>query len=205
MVQVNTVQNKYTNASKIYNRLVSKHKVKIFQEADIVEWCAECEINEIKTAPEWYLFKDIKLHVHNHQALQPCNIYRLLDIMDDKGQRINYSDNGTYIQLGLNTTYHHIFISYYGLPINEKGEPVIVKGHEKACEYYCIKVLYEEDFMTNIIDGQRWQYILSEYEDGLIKARSVMRNLSRNKIEEMMRIQYNMVQNVCDLPYSGLD
>ena len=104
----------------------------------------------------------------------------------------------------MNNSYTSIYINYYGLPIDEDGKPLIVKGHEKACEYYCLKQLYEEDFLTGFMDGQRWGYILQEYEDGLIKAKTGMKNLSRNDIEEMVRIQYNMIQNVVNVPQYNL-
>ena len=190
--------NKYTKAVEIFLRISSKHKAKQLDINNFIEWCAECELQEIRSAPEWFLFKGIILTVTDHKALVPCNVYRLLDIMDDQGRRLNHYYDGTYIRLNTDSGLSRISINYYGIPIDEEGHPLIVKGHEKACEYYCLKMLYEEDYLLGKIDANRWSYILNEYADGVIKAVNNYRNLTRNEMEEMETIlqEMNIIDNL---------
>lgn len=207
MSEFNQIFNtKYTKAIEIASRISARFKSKKVDINDIIEWCAQCEIQEIRSAPEWFLYKDVNIEVKNYQALVPCNLYRLLDVMGDNNMtRIKYYYDGTYIRLDNNYGYASIYINYYGLPIDDQWRPLIIKGHEKAVEYFCIKMLFEEDFIQGKMNATQWQYILSEYEMGLAKAYHSKKNLSRNEIAEMTQIQFNMIQKIGNVPRYNLD
>ena len=201
----NIYNSKFTKAILIYSRLTSKTKGKQIDKNDIIEWCAQCEVEEIRDSSEWFLYKDLVLDIHKHNALVPCNLYRLLDVMDMYWNRIPYYNDGTYIRMDSKFYGKQIRINYYGLPIDPDGRPLIVKGHEKACEYFCMKQIMEEDFLTGKLNNVQWQYILSEYDDGLQKAWHSIQNLSRNEMEEISRIKHNMTAKPGLFPVYNMD
>jgi len=82
--------NKYFSAEKIFARLSRNQKQKMlnYSIGDIIEWCAEIEIEVIGDAPQFEKFEDVELTVIDGTALLPCNIYRIKDIFLSTGKRI---------------------------------------------------------------------------------------------------------------------
>jgi len=208
--------NKFTRATEIAARITRKHKKLNVNINDIIEWCADCEINVISEAENWFLFKDVKLTIADLQALAPCNIHRLLDVMYE-GDRIYYEYDGTYIMIrddGFTSDHTDnedddytsgLRINYYGLPLDIDGRPLILKGHQKACEYYCLLQLYEEPYMNGEIDGQRMGLLEKNFAEGIGDALGDMRNMSRNDKEQLILIMHNTIRDVGFYPVYNLD
>jgi hypothetical protein len=196
---------KFSKASVILSRLKRLAPSKTFSPVDVIEWSSECVVEELKMAPAWYTYKKVALTVTNGKALLPCNLYRLLDVYDRMSKRVKYDDSsGSYLVFeGYSDTY--IYINYYGLPIDSDGMILIPKGSEKACTYYCLKMVYQDDYMTNKINGQQWQMIDEEYNQGQRQAWSNIKGLSRNEEEELQQMNYNFVWDPSRVPIFNMD
>ncbi len=140
-------------------------KSKIFDLHDIIEWCGIAETRYIKDIDLMVPVYEVPLTVVNSQALLPCNIYRILDVYDGNSTLIDFKFNshGTYL---VNLKYRDrdsaytedtIYINYMGTPIDEDtGYPLIIKGHENACEMFCKIRAFEEDAVLGKISYPMW-------------------------------------------------
>lgn len=214
-----TVNNKYVTALKIMNMVSRVHKQKASQYniGQFVEWCAECEVNYIGDTEGFMLYKaeEIKVDEDNLRALQPCNVYRTLDVCSDEDMetRIPFYNNGTYYIFDDDQTFNTndnddyvVYVSYYGIALDpETGYPLIKKGHEQACEAFCITKIYEEDYLLGNIDANRWQYFQNKLEIELRSADSSFRHMSRNELEDFSKIVGNMIPEIGYMPTSKLD
>lgn len=140
-------------------------KSKNFDIYDIVEWCGIAETRYIKDIELMIPVYEVPLVVSSSQALLPCNVYRLLDVYDVGGSLIDFKMNnhGTYLT---SLKYRNrdedyaedtIYINYMGTPIDdETGYPLIIKGHENACEMFCKIRSFEEDAVLGKISYPMW-------------------------------------------------
>jgi hypothetical protein len=195
---------KFTNSKEILARLKRQAGSKTWNGVDVMEWCAECVIQEIKDAPHWFNYKRVQLEVKDGKALLPCIVFRLLDVYNSNAQRVHHFNDGTYLRFQ-NYTAKYVYINFDGLPIDQDGVVLIPKGAEHACTYYCMKMGYEDDFMTNKVGVAQWQYINEEYDQGLRMALSGIQHLSRNETEEIQKIMYNMVWDPKRVPVFNMD
>ncbi len=208
------INNKYVTAENIMARLSMMHKNKSFNIDEIVQWCSECVIEVIGNPISMYDYNRIKLIVNNYKALLPCNVYRLLDVYDSNDNRItNYYNDGSHIifssdavfetdELGQNVVY----INYYGIAVDSKtGYPLIMKGHELACEAYCACKLYLEDYLTGKINGQQWQYLDQQKTIQCEAANNGVRHESNDDMRRFMNVVLNMIPNMNKIPLYHLN
>ena len=91
---------KYFTAEKIFARLAKIYKSKM-QGTDIgtiIEWCAEIEIEVLGNWQQFVRYDKYEITVVDGKALLPCNLYRLLDVVDGSEIRMmNYHNNGAYL------------------------------------------------------------------------------------------------------------
>ena len=130
-----------------------------------------------------------------------------------QGQPVpNYENNGTYLSFGRNSFTNAtsqqaaspsltgrllVYLDYIGIPMDEKTNmPAIMDGHQEACYWYCLTKLLLEKYMTNQIDHTRWQFLNDRYGHYVQKAKSSMRFTSRDDMDKIMMIMYNMVPKV---------
>jgi hypothetical protein len=189
--------NKYTSVLEILHR-VEKYGIDIHQ---CVQMCAQCEIEEIRLIQDWFKFTNIERTTDSDgRALMPCNVYRLLNVKDSNGTRITgYYNNGTYL-ISKNNKNTKLLFDYYGIPIDTKGRPLIIRGHEKACEYYCILRALEPDFIEGKISATAYGYVSDKFDEGVAEARSSFKNITRDDLLEYNQIMYNMIRNVSIVP-----
>lgn len=194
--------NKYSTVEDVLNKLAMSFKNKEWDRNDVEEWCADCIIDEVGAAPEWFVYRDVKLNVNHtiHKALEPCNVHRLLNVVNESKDKINFYDDGTYIKVPDNYSYDNIYIDYYGLPVSEDGKLLILKQYMNACYYHCIIRNYEEDFMDGKIDMNRWNYFLEMRGIEIDKGNASVKNWSFHDTEEMIHIMYNMIPNALRFP-----
>jgi hypothetical protein len=202
---------KYITAESIGAMIARNYKGLEFEIGDLVEWCAEAE-NNIGEFEALQRYKNVPLEIKNKKALLPCNVFRLLEIRGAGCSIMNYENNGTYLLFADNSFTNNmsqsfssppnhgiltVFIDYVGIPIDEATNmPVIMDGHQEACYWYCLTKLLFEKYMNNGIDQGRWNFIQEMYGHYVHKAKSSMRYTSREDMDRMMMIQYNMVPKV---------
>lgn len=181
--------NKYTSHEEIFARLALTHKNKKFTDLEIAQWCAECSVEVIGDIDRMILYNNVPLVVNDLKALAPCNLYRILDVFTSNRVRIDYRYDGGYLDFSSRMTDKTVYINYYGVAIHpETGYPLIKKGHEKACEAYCVWKMYYEDFLTNKIDATRWGYIDDQMHNLVAHAGSGMRFKDRRSLERINKI-----------------
>jgi hypothetical protein len=202
---------KYITAETIASMITRNYKGLEFEIGDVVEWCAEAEahIGEFEALQR---FRNYPLEVKDKKALLPCNLFRLLEVKGTGFSIMNYENNGTYLLFGNNSFTNNmsqsfssppndgiitVFIDYVGIPIDEETNmPVIMDGHQEACYWYCLTKLLFEKYMNKEIDQTRWEFIQLMYGQYVHKAKSSLRYTSRDDMDRMMMIQYNMVPKV---------
>ena len=156
-----------------------------------------------------------KYEVHPRFILQ-----ELTDIGNGKITAIRYTpdfviyeDNGDFIAFDSLQTFSKndkgqdiVFTNYWGIPVDpQTGYPLIKKGHELACEAYCVWKLYTEDFLTNKIDANRWMYIVGEKDRELNAAQNGFRQWDRKDLERISMIKMNMLPRVGQIPLYNLE
>ena len=145
----------YTDHKNIYARLTRKVKSKRIDEGDIIEWCQEVEIDIIQDMDNMYKFVEAEFTVENNRVFLPCNVYKILDVYttpDDTTSRIYYYKAGSFISFDAAESYTTIYIDFIGSPVDlETDVPLIIRGHEIACEAYCMWNIYFEDIISDKI------------------------------------------------------
>ena len=193
----------YKSIRKVATMIARSHKHLEFDIFDMVEWCAEA----VKNIGNFESFKHYeakfdpccRLKVHNKQALLPCNVYRLLGVYH-KNSPLNNTDylrNGDYIRLKR----HHedgdeIQIDYLGIITDEEGFPMVDELQLQACYYYCLKMMLLEDFTNGKVSPVVFDWYDIQYGKYVQKARSSFKNTTRNDMDEIAMIMYNMVPKI---------
>jgi len=200
---------KYTDHRAIMASLGSVIKNRSIQEADVIEWCQECERNYIKDPMTFWKYMGIALDVENlnnttspPRARVPCNVIRILDVYasenDETGLRI--LNVGNYIHLPKGYTNTTVYLNFLGTPIDlETGTPLILKGHEEACKAFILKQIYYEDFLNGKIDANRFSFINEDFINKHRSARnSSILHKTRSEMEDVTIITMNMIRMIGD-------
>jgi hypothetical protein len=89
-----------------------------------------------------------------------------------------------------------ITIDYIGILLDEEGYPMIDEISLQACYYYCLKMMMMEDFLLGKVPPVAFEFIDESYGKYVQKARSSFKNVSRNDMDEITMILYNMVPKI---------
>jgi hypothetical protein len=181
----------YLTARTIANKIARDYKDTTFELGDVMEWCAEAE----KKIGQFEAFVRIKASgtVVNKKFKLPCDVYRILSVYNGKC-KVDYQNDGCY--LNVQDDDYILTLTYLGFPTDPDGFPIIKKGHEDACYWYCMQKLLFPDFMVGRIDINRWQYIQQEWGKQWQKARANYRDMSRNDMDEIAMIVCNIIPHV---------
>lgn len=191
---------------------VHKHKVDEYNTSDFIEWCAECEVDYLGDVEGFELKKAEQLEVDSTEkrALLPCHMYRLLDVCTNEDMTQEYREahynNGSYLILDDDFSGEYIYINYYRVALDDDtGYPLIKRGHEQACEAFCLTKMYYPDF----ISGRMAAYVYNEMKDNLDNqlksAKGSYRHFSRNDLEDVSRIVGNIVNYIGKVPTFQID
>ena len=200
--------NKYFSAGKIHHRLSQRHKNKMsgYSYGDIVGMCAEVEIEILGNHVQFEPFEKVELTVIDGKALTPCNIYRILDVFTSDNTRIfNYHYDGDKISFSEESNYvpsnnSKVYINYYGIPLDDEGYPMFLKGHEQALYWGCLVRMYEEDYAEGKIHPNTYNDFTIRYESHLNAAESNFRHTSKNDIKEWKAVIFNAIQKPNRIP-----
>ena len=198
---------KYTTAEEIMAMVNSVHKNKPTNITDFINWCSECEVNLIKEYSYKMSIVNEKIKVNPKGRVKiPCNLYRIVKLKDSSEDNYNLiptkENNGSYIFIPDETgelidDEYYVYIDYDGLRMDANtGLPLILKGHELACQAYCVKQIYYEDYLNSNIDENRWRAILLDLDKAVMGSSTGMRHVSHSDKENYFRILYNMIQDV---------
>jgi hypothetical protein len=210
---------KYTSYLDIAQRLAKTHpnKSNLLQPQDVASWCAEVETQMIGDIEAFRTYVDQKFIVSsNRQVLVPCNVYKILDVFRDPGtyySRIDYYNNGSYLNFSTTQTFPKdtdgndvIYINYKGIAVDsETHYPLIKKGHERACEAYCMTKIYYEDFLNGKINIQAWSELHQELDNALLTAKRPFKDMDNQKMLEIQYIRSNMVFKPYSIPIYNMN
>ena len=195
---------KYTDHKEIASRLARIHKNKIFYEDDILEWCQECETDYVGDVDNMFKYLQVGLTVINSLAKAPCNIFRVMEIYsdpDNNNSKVQNNYDGKYFNLGSDYAYDYVYINYYGTPIDElTGVPLIVRGHEAACEAYCVYQMYYEDILTDKISIDAKDRITNDMINKTRACRGDFRHITRQDLEKVIIIRHSMITQIGTTP-----
>ena len=190
---------KYARYSEILNRVTSRLKGfdKVVGEAEILEWCMQVETEFCPNVDNMFIYTGVPLKVVNGRTKPPCNLYRVSDIYthhSDHGHRIPFNDIGSYFIFDPHNHPKEVFIDYWGTPIDmETGEPLIQRGHEDACEWYCVYNAFFSDAGTGKITSDFWHntIVLNKEHEILAAQSSSVRFKTKDQLNQEMKITFD--------------
>lgn len=198
---------RFVSHKVILSRLNRVYRNNQFNEGDVMEWCAEAEREHLANVDTMILYLEMPFEVIPPAAnglqpsiLLPCNIYRILDVFSDANNKKSFVENyneGSYLYLPVNYDKQYIFLNFVGLPIDENGDVLIVKGHEQACETFCKIKNFEEAAMTGKFDIRLWLEFEQKFSGQIANSKySVMRTMQRSDYNKLLIIRGNMVPKI---------
>ena len=192
---------KYLKVGEIVSRVTSRLKGfnKNVAEVDIIEWCMQVENEFCVNVDNMYIYTHVPLTVINNTAKVPCNVFRIADVYTShsnhgQGNRVPYQDLGSVLAFNPHHKVTIPYIDYWGSPIDlETGEPLIQRGHENACEWYCVYNLLFVDAATGKITADFWHNTVERNKENEISAAqcSSVQFKSRDQLNQEMRITFD--------------
>lgn len=188
--------NLYTDHLDIMTRLASYITQKNVQEADIMEWCQQAEVEHIQDLSAMWKYLNVKLKVINGTAQVPCNIFRILDVFsqqDNPNSRVSYGGNRGFIFLP-EYKGEYIYMNFIGTPINDDGMPMIARGHESACETYCLTRMFAEDYIYQKIHPNIYQGWMQQFTGQMVSIKQSMRRFDRDRMNTINCMKYSVMR-----------
>ena len=191
---------KYTNHRIIMGRVsraVSLMGISgMINEEDIIEWCAECEIDYIADYHYSVKYRQVPLVAHNCIAKLPCNVIRIEDVFTHSGN-IDYDNDGAYLRFPASFRGTVVYINYKGIPIDGEGNPLILKGHEQAVVSFCILQLLTPLHLAGQLKNPS---VYAEYADKVnyqcIAAKNGYRHKDRAEVNREVIVWGNMIPKI---------
>ena len=187
----------YTDHRDITQRLSQIISQKNIQEADIMEWCQQAEVEFICDLTSMWKFMNVKLTVTKGIAEIPCNIARILDVFtspNNASSRVEYGNNRGHIFFGSEFKNEFVYMNYWGTPITEDGIPLIAKGHEKSCELYCMTKIYFEDSIYGKINPQQYEMWCQQFNNSVIAIKQQAKRWDRSKLQTFDALKYSVMR-----------
>lgn len=153
----------YTTHKEILVDLGRNFKDMEWDEASVIEWCQHVENRIVPNIDYMVGYSDVEINVENGRALIPSFAYKTESFSLDKKESKKIKGVGTpYIDVSDHLRKGKIYLNFVGMPVDlETGIPLILKGHEALCYWYCIQCAYTEKWLLGEIDNSRWSYISS--------------------------------------------
>lgn len=198
---------KYVGHEKIHARLNRVYKLHPFDIDDVLEWCAEAEIDYMPVVDTMLRFLEVPLKVIyssvagiQPKVLLPCNVAKLWDVYSDpntNGSDVEHFNEGAFLYLPLDYKLPYVYINYVGIPIDDNGNLLIVKGHEQACETFCKIKNFEEDALYGKFNAQMWYGFKEEFSGQIQYSKySILRNMTRQDFNKLEIIRGNAVPKI---------
>lgn len=188
--------NKFFTAAEIFVRLLSSFpkKASEISKINVMRWCSEV-VAEYLTDPVGLIHHckepvgsgDDKI-VEALRVELPLDVFKLEAVYGDDGTLVKqFLYQGQYIYFSSVDTPKNVTIDYYSLPMDNDGFPLIKRGYESACYYYCVYKMFEEDAGTipPRIPQWRWLQICDDKEHELGAAANSWSDLTDNDIRDI--------------------
>lgn len=194
---------KYTHPGMVFMDIKRTLPDKSFDYDDIVEWCAKVETDFIKDVDKMAIYEAVPLTVNSmRMAKIPCNVFKLEDVFYDP----NNSDS-VFEGLGNNGSYLFgfpdfvkvgsiVYINYVGIPIDENGDPLIIRGHQEACKQYCMSQILFQDYINGKIPMQVWIEIDRKFSNMTTAALQDATEFTRDHYNTLIKIHASVITRI---------
>ncbi len=155
------LQDKYTNHKIVLADLGRNFKNMQWDEMDVIEWCQHVENRIVPDVDHMVKYIDHEVEVVNGQAKVPHYAHRVekYSLTPKARKHVNVLRMDSYIDVHHHLENGKIYVTFVGMPVDENCVPMIVKGHEQLCYWYCVKCAFTEKWLMGEIDHSRWDYI----------------------------------------------
>ncbi len=153
---------KYIDHTVILAMLTRDFPNKQWDEANVIEWCQHVENNILGNVDAMVRYIDYPVKVINGRAQIPCFAHKVFSYSKTKDTHVDVSTRKfeNYLSVYDDIKHGEIFLSFVGMPIDlETGSPLILKGHEDICYWFCVKSAHTEAYFTGELDHSRWEYM----------------------------------------------
>ena len=191
---------RYTNHLLILNRLTRpiRESGKAILEQDVIEWCQEIETEICPNADHMFRYIGFELEVEGNKCIIPCNAWRILDVYTDSQNnvsRIAGNNVGKWYVFSPHLKLTKVYMDFVGTAFDEEdGYPLILKGHEQACYWYCMYNIFLNEFLGGRMNGVAWNEIKQNKENEIIACQSSsVRHKTRQDLNNLQKIQFNAI------------
>ena len=137
-------------------------------------------------------YRDVKFTIKNNLIELPCNVFRVLKVRSGN-HTPNYTVN--YPVITFEKYSGDVTVDYLAIPVDKEGFPIIDQKARQACYWYCLKKLLTDDFYNGKLSQSAWEDIKVNEDYYISKARGNMGNMTRDDLNKITKIMYNMVQS----------
>lgn len=190
--------NKFFTAAEIFVRLLSSfpRKGSEISKVNVMRWCSEVVTEYLIDPVGMIRHEKVQLGVLqngvykilNNKVELPTDVFKLETVYDENNNLVeDWTNQGQYVQFSTAKTPNKVFITYYSIPADEDGFPLIKRGYEAACYAYCVYKMFEEDAGTipPRIPQWRWFQIVQDKEHELGAANCSWSDLTDNDIRDI--------------------
>lgn len=191
------MQQLFTTPKVIFHRLNETFKeTKYINEDSIYEWCFDAEVNYISNVNDMVLYfnVEVKYDKTTRRAILPCNIFRLVNVYDCSNNPLEYNlQPPAYIKLNSCDITSPVFISYYGLSVDDEGVPYIPSNHIPALETWCKIKLLEFDSLIGKFPYNVWSDIEAKFSRQVTAIKQSWARKDHEHSNKMDKIDFNML------------
>lgn len=184
---------KYVSTGEIIAKYNRDNKDFPVDDSDAIEWIAEVA-RDVGDYDE-FVRQMWLVPTANMQALAPCGIYKIEAVksLDSGDALIPYEWDGVFIR-PLNGCVRNMVVEFLGLPMDEKGYPMILADQKKPAVMYLFLMGHAKKmWLTDQLSDQKYTMLKREYEIAVGEARGSFRNFSKNKREDIVRVWQRMI------------
>jgi|LSQX01.2.fsa_nt_gb hypothetical protein len=181
----------FIRPEEILMELTRTYKTKVFELADVIEWCMQVECDHIADIDlmNKYIYR---AKVTKGTIALPLNVFRIFAVYDDNLNPIP--------RKGINTAYLHglreyegqtLNIEFMGVPMDYDCMPLVAASHKEACKKYIIMQVYADEADSNFNLYKIQENRKAEFAGLVVKAKQGFREWTADAIAALSRHSYN--------------
>lgn len=190
---------RYIDHTVIHAMLNRNFPNKIWDIANVIEWCQYVENNILGNVDAMIRYIDYPVKVEYGKALIPCFSHKVFSYSKIKGQQVDVSTHNqeNYLRVYDDIKDGTIYITFVGMPVDqETGVPLILRGHEDVCYWYCVKSAHTEAYFNGEIDHGRWEFMDSKVS---MHTTEVLQSLREFEESDYKNLSFILGTNVAHL------
>lgn len=188
------MQQLFTNPETIFHRLTGSFPDKSISKDNIYEWCFDAEVNYICNENDMVLYDNAELEIDSisRKAVLPCNVFRLVNVYDCENNPLKYTLlPPSYIKLDCQE--EKVFVSYYGLGVDDDGAPYVPSNHIPALETFCQINIIKPDAIALKYPYNIWKDMKQTFSNQVIAIKQSWARRDHQFSNRMDAINFNML------------